>query len=111
MTSRSRVGRAAAWPCHVSGRVYRPDTGCTFFAPDQSCSANGTCVRTCHVLLDQILKFLGDVIALQGDGFLSVLVYRCDWTLTRAGKADTDVGVLALARAVHHTTHDSHRHV
>src|SRR5581483_1103953 len=64
-----------------------------------------------HVLLDDFLKLRGNVVALEGDGLLAVLIDRRYRPLAGSGEADADVGVLALARAVHHATHHRDGHV
>src|SRR5690242_20231968 len=63
------------------------------------------------VLLDDGLKFLRDAIAFQGDRLFSILVNRSDGPLAGAGEADSDVGVLALAGAVHDASHHGDGHV
>src|SRR5258706_6648767 len=66
-------------------------------------------VGRADVLLDQLLEFLGDTLALQGHGLFPVHVYRRDRTLAGTREADADVGVLALPGAVHNAAH--HRDV
>jgi hypothetical protein len=51
----------------------------------------------------------GDVVATEGDCFLSIFVNRRDRVFATAGKTNSDIGMAALARAIDHTAHDSYR--
>src|SRR5690348_2699526 len=63
------------------------------------------------VLLDELLEFLGDPLALQRHGLLAVLVDGCDGAFAGARQADADIRVLALAGTVHDAAHDRDAHV
>src|SRR6202034_811053 len=76
-----------------------------------SCAALQTRVAARHVLLDDLLEFLGDLLALERDGLRAVLVHRCHRTLAGAWQADAEVGVLALAGTVDDAAHYGDRHV
>src|SRR5271154_5191007 len=65
-------------------------------------------VGRAHVIGDDLLEFLGDAFALEGDGFLPIDEDRGDGHFARARKADSDVGHLRFARTVHDAAH--HRH-
>src|SRR4051812_15025215 len=71
----------------------------------------GRGVRALDVILDQLLKFFGDALALERRAFFAIDINGGDRSLARAGQADADVGVLALAGTVHDTAHDGHRHL
>src|SRR5580658_1969955 len=64
-----------------------------------------------HVLLDDLLELFGDALALERYRLGTVLVNGCDGALARAGQADAEVRMLALARSVYHASHDGDRHV
>src|SRR3954452_21145422 len=59
-------------------------------------------VGRAHVVFDQRLELLGDALAFERHGLLAVDVDRRDRPLAGARQADADVGLLALAGAVHH---------
>ena len=59
---------------------------------------NALRVTALDVLLDQLLEFLGNMLALERHGLGAVLVDRRDRALAGAGQADADVGLLAFAR-------------
>src|SRR4051812_39093818 len=63
-------------------------------------------VGRAHIVLDQRLELLGDALAFQRHGLLAVDVDRRDRPLARAGQADADVRLLALAGSVDHASHD-----
>src|SRR5579862_1738428 len=73
--------------------------------------AGATQIAARDVALDQLLKFLGDLIALECHGFGPVFIHWRHRTLTRARKTDADVGVLALTGTVDDAAHDRDRHV
>jgi len=62
-------------------------------------------VGSLDVLLDELLELLGDALALERRALLGPSMYTgATWALAGAGRAcpqRCDVGVLALARAVH----------
>src|SRR5690606_9891772 len=62
------------------------------------------------VLLDQLLELFRDALALEGRTFFAVDIDRRDRTLARAGQADADVRVLALAGSVDDAPHHGNRH-
>src|SRR5262245_16346599 len=88
--------RAAA--CSSSASLVRKRAGCV---P----------IGALDVLLDELLEFLGDALALQRRALFAVDVDRRDRSLAGAGQADADVGVLALARTVDDATHDGDGHL
>ena len=60
------------------------------------------------VFFDDVVKFFGNIVTAQGERFFAVDEHRRCRRFTRAGQADADVGVLALARPVDDATHDRH---
>src|SRR5271165_6843361 len=67
-------------------------------------------VGRAYVIGNDLLEFLGDRVAFEGDGLLSIDLDRGDGYLARARKADADVGHLRFARAVDHTAHRGDAH-
>src|SRR5579872_1254728 len=63
------------------------------------------------VFLHQILELFGDMVTLERDCLLAILINGCDGALAGSRQADTDVGVLALTRPVHHAAHHCNSHV
>src|SRR4029077_6192188 len=61
-----------------------------------------TAIGRAHVIGDDLLEFLGDVVAFQRDGLLPVDVDRRHGHLARARQADADVGHLRFAGTVDH---------
>src|SRR6187551_966331 len=59
------------------------------------------------VLFDDLLKFAGDIVAFQRHRLGAVHVHRRDRILARTGEADTDIGMLAFARTIDDTPHNS----
>ncbi len=55
-------------------------------------------VAALHVVLDDGLEFLGDALALEGDGLFAIDVHRRDRHFAGTGKGDADVGVLGFTR-------------
>src|SRR5262249_12831698 len=64
-----------------------------------------------HVIGDDPLEFLRDVLALERHRLLSVDIDRCDGNFPGAGERDPDVGEFRFAGPVHHAAHhrDFHR--
>ena len=57
------------------------------------------------VLLDNLVEFIGNVLAPQGHRFFAINEYRGGRCLPGSGQADSDVGVLALSGPVDDATH------
>src|SRR6185437_16355976 len=55
-------------------------------------------VRRAHVIDDDALEFLGDSLALERDGLLSIDVHGRDGRFAGAGQRDAEVGELRFAR-------------
>src|SRR5690606_12326906 len=64
-----------------------------------------------HVVLDDGLEFLGDMIALECHGALAIHVHRRGRHFARARQADADVRMAALARPIDDAAHDGDVHV
>ena len=84
----------------ASGRVKGatpPSQGAHFWAANV---AHGVipAVGALDITLDQVLKLLGNPLALERHGFLAVFVHRRDGVLAGTRQADADIGVLAFAR-------------
>src|SRR6185312_2930467 len=62
------------------------------------------------VIVEYLLEICADHVTLQSDAFFAIHIDRGYWMLAGTRQADTQIGVLALARAVHHTAHDRHLH-
>src|SRR5437667_414088 len=64
-----------------------------------------------HVIVHQTLEVFGDRLALESHCLDAIHVHRRDRALTGPGKADADIGVLALAGPVDDAAHDRDVHV
>ena len=60
-----------------------------------------------YVIFYDLLEFSGYSVAFERDCLLSIYIYRGHGLLAGARQADADVGVFALARAVHHADRKS----
>src|SRR2546427_9347623 len=81
------------------------------FCNNCRCSRSGRCsgggaIGARYIIFDQCLEFLGNPLAAQRERLFPVDVDGGGGRLARAGKADADVGMLALAgaRSEEHTS-------
>src|SRR5690348_1693399 len=92
-------------PFSRAGRTFRMDEGA------RAASGGLGAVFFPDVILDDRQELFGDALALERDGLAAIDVDRRDRHLVRARQADADVGVLRLARPVHHAAHDGNAHL
>src|ERR1700737_1639412 len=74
-------------------------------------SCRNPVVSSFDVALDEFLKLFGYAITFERHRLRAVFVHRRHGVFSRARKANADIRVLALARAVDHASHDGNRHV
>ena len=60
---------------------------------------------TFNVLFNDGLKFFGNAIAFEGNGFFTVNINWGYRNFASAGQTDANIGMFALTRTIHHTTH------
>src|SRR5690606_20035306 len=73
-------------------------------------NGGGVPVATLDIVFHDLLEFLSNRVALQGDRALAIDEDRSGRNFASARKADADVGMTAFARTIDHAAHYGHVH-